>query len=218
MSLVFIASVFVGFAPTYYLRGSSSAPPLTPVVHVHGAVFTVWILLFLTQTALVASGRRDLHRRLGLIGAGWAALVCVFGASVTLDAMRRRSFATIYEASEFLALSAGAIFVFSVLVAAGLYFRRSLDTHKRLMLLATIVLLEAAIARWPLAILSAGPVAFFVLTDVFILPGVLYDLLALRRVHLAYVWGGLLIIVSQPAQLWLADTGAWHSLTRFVLP
>ena len=65
-SLAIIAAVFVGFAPTYYLKDYFRAAPLPLLVHFHGLVFTAWILLFLTQTSLVAARRIDLHRRLGL--------------------------------------------------------------------------------------------------------------------------------------------------------
>jgi hypothetical protein len=62
-------SVFTGFAPTYYLKGLYGPPVLSPFLHFHGILFTSWILLFVTQTTLVAARRTDLHRRLGVVGA-----------------------------------------------------------------------------------------------------------------------------------------------------
>jgi hypothetical protein len=62
-------SVFAGFAPTYYLKGLYGTRALSPFLHFHGMLFTSWILLFVTQTALVAAKRTDLHRRLGIVGA-----------------------------------------------------------------------------------------------------------------------------------------------------
>ncbi|HYC33589.1 MAG TPA: hypothetical protein VEB59_14970, partial [Gemmatimonadales bacterium] len=58
--------VFVGFAPSYYLRsyfGAGREP--SALVHLHGVLSTAWILLFVVQTSLVGAGRTDLHRRLG---------------------------------------------------------------------------------------------------------------------------------------------------------
>jgi len=66
--------------------------------------------------------------------------------------------------------------VFAILIGAGFYFRRRPDVHKRLMLLATISILSAALARLPFAFLQAGPIAFFGLTDTFVLACVVYDL------------------------------------------
>ena len=59
------------------------------------------------------------------------------------------------------------------------------------MLLATISVLDAAVARWPLALMSNGPVAFFAVTDLFIVAGMVFDMASRRRVHPSYLWGGL---------------------------
>jgi hypothetical protein len=63
--------VFVGFSRTYYLAGIFKAPLPNLLVHIHGAVFTTWILLLVTQTSLVAADRVDIHRRLGLLASAW---------------------------------------------------------------------------------------------------------------------------------------------------
>ena len=92
-----------------------------------------------------------------------------------------------------------------VLVGSALYFRRRLETHKRLMLLGTIRLVAAPIARFHLG----GPLAFFGLSDLFIVVMVGYDLITLRKVHPATLWGGLALVVSQPLRLMISGTPAW---------
>ena len=82
------------------------------------------------------------------------------------------------------------------------------------MLLATLVLFSAAVARWPLAILAAGPVAFFALTDVFVAAGVAHDLWSRGRVHPAYLWAGSLFVASQALRLWLSQSDAWLAFAR----
>jgi len=57
MAVVVLASVFVGFARSYYLAGVFKAPLPNLLVHVHGAVFSCWILVLIVQTYLVAAGR-----------------------------------------------------------------------------------------------------------------------------------------------------------------
>src|SRR5258706_3287335 len=74
MSVAAIVTVFVGFAPTYYLKSQFQNLPLTLLVHAHGLVFTSWILLFMTQTVLVAKRRVDIHRRPGDPGPALAAV------------------------------------------------------------------------------------------------------------------------------------------------
>jgi hypothetical protein len=100
--------------------------------------------------------------------------------------------------------------IFAILISAALYYRKRLDIHKRLMLLAAINLLVPAIARIPLNfITNGGPLAFFGLADVVLIGFVAFDTIRHRRLHPAFLWGGLLIIVAQPLRIMLAGTNAW---------
>lgn len=217
MAIAVVGTVFVGFAPTYYLRPFFGAPPLMPLLHLHGLVFTSWMVLLLTQTSLVAVNRTDVHRRLGIAGVVIAVLMVVVG---TITAIIRAKQGAAPPGGPpplvFLAIPLGDMLVFSSLVGAGFYFRRRSDVHKRLMLLATVSILPAAIARLPFGILKAGPPAFFALTDGFIVACLLYDLIARRRIHRATAWGALLIVASQPLRLMLAGTSAWMSLAAWL--
>jgi hypothetical protein len=57
-----LASVLLGFGPTYYLAGVFHAPLPSRIIHIHGAVFSCWILLLLVQNSLAWAGRVDIHR------------------------------------------------------------------------------------------------------------------------------------------------------------
>lgn len=217
ISVVLAATVFAGFSRTYFLKSYFGSPPLMPLLHLHGVVFTSWIVLLLTQTSLVAANRTDLHRRLGIAGAVIAVMMVVVG---TMTAIIRANQGAAPPGGPpplvFLAIPLFDMLVFSSLVATGFYFRRRADVHKRLMLLATISILTAAIARLPFAILKAGPPAFFGLTDLFIVVCVIYDLITRRRLHRATVWGGLLIILSQPLRLIISGTSAWMAFATWL--
>jgi hypothetical protein len=215
-SLAILTAVFVGFAPTYYLKGYFHAAPLPLLVQVHGLVFTGWILLFLTQTSLIAGRRIDLHRRLGLGGAVLAGLLVVLGLTTAIVSARRNVAAGNTGALTFLAIPFGDMLVFCVLAAAGIYYRRRSEVHKRLMFLATISLLGAAFVRWPLAIVADGPRAFFATTDLFIVAGLIHDLVSHGRLHPANIWGGLFIVASQPLRLTIACTGTWLAFARAI--
>src|SRR5207302_915251 len=89
----------------------------------------------------------------------------------------------------FLAIPIFDMVVFSALVATALAMRRDKETHKRLMLLAFISIVVAAVARLP-GMLPRGPLAFFGAGYLFIVVAVVYDLVSRRRVHKAYLWGG----------------------------
>jgi len=86
VAVVILVSVFAGFAHSYYLAGVLKAPLPNLLVHIHGAVFSCWILLLIVQTSLVAAGRVDVHRRLGMLGFGLACLVLVSPLAFHADA------------------------------------------------------------------------------------------------------------------------------------
>jgi hypothetical protein len=240
MAVAAALTVFCGFAPTYYLKGLFGPPAVSPaldtyraagvdylkgpfgtpalsfLLHFHGLLYTSWILLFVAQTTLVAAKRTDLHRRLGVVVGLIAVLLPVVGLEVAVWSARR-GFTPPGGPPPlvFLAIPVGDVLVFSILVGTGLYLRRRSETHKRLMLLANIGLLTPAIARLP-HVAAAGPPAFLGLTDLFIVVCLVYDRLAHGRVHRAFWWGGLFIIVSQPLRLLIAQTGAWLSLASWL--
>lgn len=218
MSLAVLATAFAGFAPSYYLRPFYTSAALMPLLHLHGVVFSAWLVLFITQTLLVAAHRVHIHRRLGIAGGVLASLMVVVGV-VTALVRAKQGAAPLPDISPlaFLVVPLGDMFVFAILIAAGFYFRRRPDVHKRLMLLATISILAAAIARLPFAIMQAGPPAFFGFTDVFVLVCVVYDLVTLRKVHRATWMAGLLIVASQPLRLMLAGTGAWLAFAGWLV-
>ena len=222
MAAAVVITVFAGFARTYFLRPYFDTQPLLPLLHLHGFVFTLWIVLFLTQTALVAVKRTDIHRRLGIAGAVLAVLMLMVG---TATAIIRAKVVDVPPGTPspliFLTVPLGDMLVFALLVGAGFYFRRQVGAHKRLMLLAMISILPAAVARLPFAFIQqVGPLAFFGLSDLFILPCLLYDCVTRGRFHRATVLGGLAIVISHPLRLMLGHTQAWLAfatwLTRWV--
>ena len=65
IAIAIVITVFAGFSRSYYLRTFYHTTPLAGLVHLHGVIFSSWVLLFLGQSTLVAAGRTALHRRLG---------------------------------------------------------------------------------------------------------------------------------------------------------
>ncbi|MFY9572769.1 MAG: hypothetical protein WAV20_15320 [Blastocatellia bacterium] len=217
ISVVIATTVVAGFARTYFFKSYFGSPPLIPLLHLHGIVFTSWIVLLLTQTTLVAANRTDIHRRLGMVGGAIAVMMVLVGTTTAITRAKQGAAPPGGPPPlVFLSIPLFDMLVFSTLVAAGFYFRRRPDMHKRLMVLATISILAAAIARLPFSILQAGPPAFFGLTDLFIVACVVYDLISRGRIHRATVWGGLLIILSQPLRLVISGTGAWMSFATWL--
>jgi hypothetical protein len=208
MALASLLILFLGFLPSYFHR-SAALPPLTPLYQLHGAVFIAWIGLLLAQTALVAGRRTDIHRMLGVAGALLAAVVFVVGVVVSVETLRRgRPPGGV--PSKFFAIPLGDIIVFGVLVGAAVLWRRQSDTHKRLMLLATISLLTAAVGRFLGQVGMGGAPNLFYGTDVFVFALVIYDLVSRGRVHPATLWGGAMVMGFKPLLFYVvAITPPW---------
>lgn len=218
--------VIAGFAPTYFLRAFLPARPLTMLVHLHGALMTCWFVLFPVQWRLIAASRPDWHRRLGSIGAGVATLIVIVGGTTAVEAQRvgHRPPGTPPE----VALYAGVVplLVFGALVAAAVLLRRQRGAHPRLMLLATLSIVQAAAGRLPLGRLplpevlqSGGPFGLLSIDLLLVYACVVWDTWRHRRLHPAYACGlAMLLLVENLLLEPLAGSGAWRDLTHRLVP
>jgi hypothetical protein len=213
MAAAVIVTVFAGFAPTFYLRGSfTQNRSMSALLHVHGIVFSAWVSLFLIQTLLIARGSRRLHQRLGWIGAGIAAAMVMLVTAAVIEQLGRvNGFPPPPLA---LALSAFDIIVFGLFVGTGVYLRKRPDWHKRFMLSATIILLGAPMFRFIIHFVGTGDMAKVsivstLLVDAFFLPCFVYDLLTRHRVHPAYLVALVLIVLDQVAQATVVSWTPW---------
>ena len=221
MAAAIVVTALAGFARTYFLRPLlpvlTPAPlALTPLIHLHGLLFTGWVLLLLVQVRLVAAKRIARHRQLGMAGAAMAGLMVVVGTLTALYGVERGVAPFGIDPRRFLIVPLFAILLFAIFVVAGVRARRDPQSHKRLMLLATIALLPPAIARWVL-LLGLGPPVVFAVATLFLVPIVARDLKTRRRVHPVTLWGGLLLVASGPLRLALAQTDGWLFLSNWLV-
>ncbi len=216
MMLAMTLTVFAGFAPSFYLRRAGfDGPPLTLFVLFHGALMTVWMLGSILQTSLIAARNSELHRTFGWIFTALAVLIIVTGPQVGIAAIKRGAVPPGLTAEQFLVLPFAGALMFAIFVALGVVQRNNAQAHKRLMLLATISILDAAVARMP-GMLDAGPLVFFALSDLFIVAGCVYDFVSRGRVHRVWIYGGFAIVISQIARLVLSGTAMWASFVHFL--
>jgi len=217
MVVAIVITVFAGFSRTFYLRPHFQTQPLIPLLVLHGVVFSSWIVLLITQTTLIAAKRTRTHMRLGIAGGVLASLMIIIGTVTALVRANGPSPVPGVNPLSFLTIPLGDMLVFAILVGSAFYFRRRADMHKRLMLLATIGILPAAVARLPFAFIQQyGPLAFFGLSDLFIVPCLVYDLVTRGRPHRATVLGGALIVISHPLRLIIGGTHAWLAFATWL--
>lgn len=223
MALFLVALVFVGFAPSFYLRGIVPAfprpnPTLPVSVILHGGLFTLWMLVFVAQTQLVAAGRRDIHMKLG--GASMVlavALVPVMYLTAVWQVARANQppFTTPLD---WTALPLAAIPAFVILIWQGWKRRRDPQWHKRLMLGAAMtVALGPSFGRLPLAPPTpAGFVVQMLLTLLFFVPLFVWDKRSLGKTHPAtwLVFGVYAAATIIPVALIV--TGVWAPVARLL--
>lgn len=206
----------------HHVSTHEAAYPL--IVHFHAAAFVGWMVLFTTQVSLIRMGRQDLHRQVGLAAIGLAAVMVVLGpaTAVVVDAAK---FAKDHKPPAFLAVQFSDIVAFGVLLTAGLLFRKSPSTHKRLVLLATLYITDAGFAR-----ALGGPIhgalgngyaatllGLYTGNDLLILGFGGYDLATRGRLHPAYAAGAGFIFALQFTAVWLLQSPAWAQFSMHLI-
>jgi hypothetical protein len=228
MSVSAAAVAFLGFAPTYWaplMTGTFKGPP---VIHLHAAIFFTWTVFVVLQTWLAASGRVARHRTLGMAGISLATLMTIFGLLVTITQVRSLVAAGYRETGEAFAIVpvASIVFFATTFILAVANVRRP-EWHKRLMLLATISILDAPIARWFIVLLAppdaSGPppvgadILPAAVIAMLLAVAVVYDWRTRGRPHRAYVVGGLAFVAIKVLQVPASETPVWHAVAGWLL-
>jgi hypothetical protein len=234
----FILITLAGFIPDSLSKMAAveagERPPFPPILHIHAFLMGSFLLLLVAQTTLVASGRRDLHRRLGL-----AAFVIVPALVVVGFLLAPTMYHFAWKAAQFAPpklqeeLCAGILrrdnnvltqlrigLLFPLFIFIGLRVRKTdSGLHKRMMMLATAAALPPAIDRisWLPTTFPHSPLG----TDLYVLlavtPLFVWDVLHTRAVHRAYlIWltGGVLSAVPVYG-IWGSDW--WHETVHRIM-
>ena len=209
--------VLSGFGTDSFNHVSKYGLDYPLIVHFHALAFVGWLALFTVQVALIRNARADIHRRLGIFVFGLACVMVILGSMAATDLLRRGMAAQSVDAKTFYASSLGDIVIFGTLIFFAFRTRSNPAAHKRLILIATITLLAAAINRWPFPIILREPILITLIDDAFLLPLVAYDLWSTRKVHQATLWGGLFLVIMQQLELPIGRTAVWQSFATWVL-
>jgi hypothetical protein len=235
MAVVFVVATLVGFIPDSLDKmaavNAGLRPPFPPILHVHAVLMGSWLMLLLAQTVLMATGRPKVHRTLGLAALAVAPAMVVTGlifvplnnqgmwdavAVAPPGAARTAAQAAVAIVNDVLLYQIRDGILFSVLVFLALRARRAdAGTHKRLLILATAILIPAAFVRmtWLPTTMPQSPNSIVLLTLLLIAPMFLWDLFRLRRVHRAYaLWLACYVPLTVTAGLlwgttWWLQTG-----------
>lgn len=209
MAVLMLIIVFLGFASSYFLRGAMFAHLASPLVHLHGALFSSWIILFVVQSSLVSAGNVRLHRKLGVAGAVLAGLMVIIGVLTPIGTLRRGvALPPIFTPVSFLLGNIIGILVFGIYVAVAIWKRNNRTVHKRLLFMANAMLLPPALARMAFPVVHHPSITYPLMVHDPFLIGVIplamilalfiFDLVARRRVFAVTLIGGFFFSAIDP--------------------
>ena len=175
------------------------ASPLPPsVLYIHAIVFPGWVVFFIVQSALIRSHNVRVHRRLGWFGVGLAVAVVVLGAWTSASMVRFSiEHKDPFNSTAFTIVQVMDLACFAVPFALAIYWRKKPELHRRLVLVASCALLDAALGRFPELPLVFSPAG----VDALICLGAIRDLIVERRVHKVYLYALPILIVCQVAAM-----------------
>jgi len=216
--------ILMGFVPDVIHKFRKQGFDYPLAVHVHAAVYLSWLVFLTVQMVLIGRGRAALHRRLGIIGAALAVLVVLMGLVATY-VVENRMLGTPRADPAFISTLLVDVLNFAALATAALMLRRDAAAHKRLMLLATMSLLQAAFIRWWGAAMFAtfgkgflgGWMADYLGVSLLVLSLGVYDLMTRRRLLPAYVLGVIWILTWQFIAKWLYVSPWWKVASLHLL-
>ena len=226
MAVACVLSAFLGFIPTYWsplLAGQFAAHP---VVHMHGIAFFSWTIFALVQTSLVPAGRVALHRSVGLAGISLATLLTMLGLLAALNSLLSSiAVGRAYDAEAFLIVPLAIIATFAVLFTLAIANIRRPEIHKRLMLMATVSILNAPLARplltwvWPLnGPTDVPPVWINVpacwLSYLLIVAALVYDWRTRGRPHTVYLIALPVLVILAYVVIPISNIEGWHAFAR----
>ena len=197
ISIAMLITIVAGFSQTYFFKGMFFAPLPSLLIHIHGAFFSSWIILFVVQTLLVANRNIRLHRKLGYAGAVLAACMVILGVTATVWSVSVGHTPSIFTPPMFLALNVLGVGYFGGLVAWAVAKRNHPAIHKRLMLLATFNLLPPATTRLFVFIMHKPALNAPVLIA-FTLSLIVFDLVTRRKPYAATVIGSIMVLSTFP--------------------
>jgi hypothetical protein len=217
MSLLMAAIVVAGFSRTVNQNLFHPAVPRPFLLWIHAAAFTLWIVFYILQSALVRVRKVKLHRLLGWFGAGLAAIMVPLGFTIAIIMGRfDKHVIHIADANTFLSVPFGDMAIFSVFVCLAIYWRKKPELHRRLLFIGTCGLLDAAFGRFDYLFSHS---LFFFAVDAVILLGVARDLLVNRRIHIVYrvALPSLVVVQALMVYLWRGAPAWWSNIGQALL-
>jgi len=216
MVVVLYATVYYGFAKTYYAAGMMRATLPAPIIHIHAALMTLWLVLLLVQVGLVIARKVAWHRSLGVFGFLVALAIVIIGPIAATNALRRGEAPLGLDSLTFYVIPLTAIGLFAIFAFAAWRARRRPADHKRLILIANVALFDAAVGRCPVHLFQQYPPAQDLVPLAFLLALVAYDLISQRKVLRSTIWASIVLMAVHLTRVPVGKTHVWHAFATFM--
>ncbi len=217
-AIFFPLITILGFVPNYIFALPYQPPKITPLVGIHAAAMTLWVILFSVQATLISAKKVRLHMTLGLASIGLAVVMTVSGLLTGYYATAAGRGFPGFTPEEFFAVPAGDMITFAVLFAAAIYYRKVPANHKRLMLVVMLNFMAPATARMPLPFIpDLGAIWLFGLPSLIGLVLLAADTYVFGKLNRAFAIGLAFMIASGPVRVAICRTEAWTELVRSII-
>ena len=197
LALIIAIVVVAGFSQTFNARLLHPPSPRPPIVYIHAAVFTSWVILFMLQAALIATGNDQLNREEGVLGFALGVTLAITGVATAIIMTKFYSQPGHGDPAASLAISLNDMLEYSIFFGLAIYWRKKPEFHRRLMFIATCTLTGPAIGRMLPLSLNTPVEWLYVGVDALILLGLGRDWILNKRIHPVYLYGLPAAILGQ---------------------
>ena len=217
-AVLFPIVTVIGFAPTYYFKTFFNGPPLPSLlVHAHGLVMSLWIVLFTVQAFLISARNIKLHISLGFLGITLAVAVVILGVWTGCAALARGSAFPGYTPEQFFMVPVGNMLTFTLVFGAAVYYRRDAATHKRLMLVTMLNFLDPSIGRLPFQfVVDLGTIWFFAVPDTIAVALLAADTYRTGKLNKPFAAATAFMTIWGPVRMLIARTDTWTHLAQWI--
>ena len=234
MTLIAWIAIFSGFGYEMVQLNLQGKLHFPLIVHIHAVAFVSWLVLFTVQILLVRTKNLALHKKLGLISFGLIPVMVILGTSTAIT-MQRLEYGLPNGDLHFTVVQFGDMLLFGCVAGAGIYLRKNYVAHKRLMLLATLILTDAGFGRW--LMVKATPLfgdAFFKYTTlsqgfwrfwayevpptlILLLALGVYDMVTRKQLNKIYVWAVAFYLLVTATEGYLYYNNSWFTMMKHLI-
>jgi len=234
MMILMWAAILSGFGYDMVTKFEQGTLHYPLIVHLHAIAFVGWLVLITTQIILVRTKRVSVHKKLGMIAFAWVPLMVILGCITTII-MSGLQYGTPNGDLHFLSVTLGDMLLFGTIAGAALYMRKHSSAHKRLMLIATLVMSDAGYGRWAAYKIAPffgdnfwtystfweGAIPFYgfqVLPTLLTLLALgVYDLVTRKQLHRAYVIALIWYLIITFIACWLYYSPWWYDVAKNIV-